>query len=72
MTKLIASDVLIAGGGLAGIVTALEALRGGKTVTLVDRDTPNVWVGWPCGPLVAWLWSARHCRQPWAFPIPLK
>ena len=29
MTKLIASDVLIAGGGLAGIVTALEALRGG-------------------------------------------
>ena len=41
MTKLIASDVLIAGGGLAGIVTALEALRGGKTVTLVDRDTPE-------------------------------
>lgn len=41
MTQLIASDVLVAGGGLAGIVTALEALRAGKTVTLVDRDTPE-------------------------------
>src|SRR5690606_32877422 len=40
MSKLIASDVLVAGGGLAGLVTALEALRAGKTVTLVDRDTP--------------------------------
>ncbi len=35
------SDVLIVGGGLAGIVTALECLRAGKTVTLVDRDTPD-------------------------------
>lgn len=32
------SDVLIIGGGLAGIVTALECLRAGKRVTLVDRD----------------------------------
>ena len=35
------SDVVIAGGGLAGIVTALECLRAGKSVTLVDRDTPE-------------------------------
>lgn len=35
------SDVLIAGGGLAGIVTALEALRAGLSVTLVDRDAPE-------------------------------
>ena len=41
MPRLIASDVLVAGGGLAGLVTALEALRAGKTVTLVDRDTPE-------------------------------
>jgi predicted oxidoreductase len=40
MSKLVASDVLVAGGGLAGIVTALEALRAGKSVTVVDRDTP--------------------------------
>ncbi|WP_256646916.1 FAD-dependent oxidoreductase [Thermomonas paludicola] len=33
------SDVLIIGGGLAGIVTALESLRAGKRVVLVDRDT---------------------------------
>lgn len=36
-----ASDVLVVGGGLAGIVTALEALRAGQRVTLVDRDTPE-------------------------------
>lgn len=32
-------DLLIAGGGLAGIVTALDALRAGFSVTLVDRDS---------------------------------
>ncbi len=37
----IASDVLVIGGGLAGIVTALEVLRNGQSVTLVDRDTPE-------------------------------
>ncbi|MCK0106080.1 FAD-dependent oxidoreductase [Marinobacter sp. S0848L] len=41
MAKTHSSDVLVAGGGLAGIITALEALRAGKTVTLVDRDTPE-------------------------------
>ncbi|MBS0404210.1 MAG: FAD-binding protein, partial [Proteobacteria bacterium] len=34
-------DAIIAGGGLAGIVTALELLRAGKTVALLDRDTPE-------------------------------
>jgi predicted oxidoreductase len=37
----IQSEVLVIGGGLAGIVTALELLRAGKRVTLVDRDTPE-------------------------------
>jgi len=41
MSTPFCSDVLIAGGGLAGIVTALETLRAGKSVTLVDRDTPE-------------------------------
>lgn len=36
-----ASDVLIVGGGLAGIVSALELLRAGCRVTVVDRDTPE-------------------------------
>ncbi len=35
------SEVLVIGGGLAGIVTALECLRAGRSVTLVDRDTPE-------------------------------
>ncbi|KAA3652005.1 MAG: FAD-dependent oxidoreductase [Proteobacteria bacterium] len=39
--QIISSDVLVIGGGLAGIVTALESLRAGKSVTLVDRDTPE-------------------------------
>ncbi|WP_024510781.1 FAD-binding dehydrogenase [Bradyrhizobium sp. ARR65] len=32
------SDVLIIGGGIAGITCALDLLDGGKTVTLLDRD----------------------------------
>ncbi len=40
-TAMQQSDVLVVGGGLAGLVTALEALRAGKRVTLVDRDTPE-------------------------------
>ena len=35
------SDALVIGGGLAGLVTAIELLRAGKSVTLVDRDTPQ-------------------------------
>ncbi|RID98231.1 FAD-dependent oxidoreductase [Simplicispira hankyongi] len=34
-------DVVVVGGGLAGIVTALECLRAGQSVALVDRDTPE-------------------------------
>lgn len=41
MSTHITSDVLIVGGGIAGLVTALELLRGGQCVTLVDRDTPE-------------------------------
>ena len=41
MQKAIQSDVLVIGGGLAGIVTAIECLQAGKSVTLVDRDTPE-------------------------------
>lgn len=40
-TSNLKSDVLVVGGGLAGIVTALETLRAGKTVVLIDRDTPE-------------------------------
>ena len=39
MTPPAAPDVLVVGGGLAGLVTALEALRAGLSVGLIDRDT---------------------------------
>jgi uncharacterized protein len=39
MTRILQSDVLVVGGGLAGLVTALECLQAGKTVTLVDRGS---------------------------------
>ena len=35
------SDVVIVGGGLAGITTALELLDSGKSVTLLDRSTED-------------------------------
>jgi len=35
------SEILIIGAGLAGLVTALECLRAGRSVTLLDRDTPQ-------------------------------
>jgi uncharacterized protein len=41
MATTLQRDVLIAGGGISGVVTALECLRAGKSVTLVDRDTPE-------------------------------
>jgi len=34
-------DTVIAGAGIAGLVTALELLEHGQTVYLVDRDTPE-------------------------------
>src|SRR5690606_41611037 len=32
------SDVLVVGGGLTGIVAAIELLSAGRSVTLLDRD----------------------------------
>lgn len=40
-----AADVLIIGGGLAGIVTALELLSAGRSVMLFDRDREEVFGG---------------------------
>ena len=36
-----AADNLVIGGGIAGIVVALELLDGGQSVVLVDADTPE-------------------------------
>lgn len=39
------SDVLIIGGGIAGIATALDLLDGGKSVLLLDRDRESAFGG---------------------------
>ncbi|HWS40759.1 MAG TPA: FAD-binding protein, partial [Arenimonas sp.] len=39
MANTLQSDLLVIGGGLAGLVTAYECLLAGKSVILVDRDT---------------------------------
>lgn len=39
MATTVHSDVLVIGGGLAGLVTAIECLQAGKRVTVADRDT---------------------------------
>jgi glycine/D-amino acid oxidase-like deaminating enzyme len=39
------SDVLIVGGGIAGIATALDLLDGGKSVLLLDRDEEGAFGG---------------------------
>jgi len=39
------SDILIIGGGIAGITTALDLLDGNKSVVLLDRDKESVFGG---------------------------
>ena len=39
------TDILIIGGGIAGITTALDLLDGGKSVLLLDRDEEAVFGG---------------------------
>jgi len=39
------SDVLIIGGGIAGITAALDLLEGGKSVLLLERDDESVFGG---------------------------
>jgi glycine/D-amino acid oxidase-like deaminating enzyme len=63
MTVQRQSDVLVIGGGLAGIVTALEALRAGQSVTWWTATRPSASAAWRCGPLAAWRWWARRCRR---------
>lgn len=38
---VVQSDVAVIGGGIAGVVAALELLEGGRRVVLLDRDSPE-------------------------------
>lgn len=39
--KNLSCDTVIAGGGIAGLVSALELLQNGQQVIIIDRDTPE-------------------------------
>ena len=39
------SDIIIVGGGIAGIISALELLDAGKKVTIIDRDIESEFGG---------------------------
>ena len=41
MTAIYRTDVVIAGGGLAGLATAIELLDKGLRVLILDRDTED-------------------------------
>jgi len=51
-------DTLIAGGGIAGLVTALDLLKQEKSVCIVDRDTPE-----RLGGLARWAFGGMALSQ---------
>ena len=51
-------NTVIAGGGIAGLVTALELLKQGQTVCIVDRDTPE-----RIGGLARWAFGGMALSQ---------
>ena len=42
MASAVRTDVVVVGGGLAGIVTALECLKAGRHVTVVDLSLIHI------------------------------
>ncbi|MEO1515057.1 MAG: FAD-binding dehydrogenase [Bacteroidota bacterium] len=58
------ADIIIAGGGLSGIVTALELLDSGKKILMIDRDTADNFGGlskWAFGGM--FFVNSKHQRR---------
>lgn len=58
------ADVVVIGGGLAGITAALELLEQGRSVVLLDRDKPEAFGGlanWAFGGM--FFVNSRHQRR---------
>lgn len=65
MEKLVtASDVIVVGGGIAGLTTAYYLLEAGKSVCLVDENKVGQGASWAGGgilsPLKPWKYSQWH------------
>ena len=65
------TDVAIVGGGIAGLVTALELLDHNLDLTLVDTQPRQDRVGWPNRLLAAWPWLAHPSKNAARSPIRL-
>ena len=62
----IQDDIIVIGGGIAGIVASLELLSAGRSVTLLDRDIEENFGGLAkksFGGLFV-VDSAEHCAAP--------
>ena len=59
------ADVIIVGGGIAGIVTALGLLDHNQSVLLLDRQGPAGLGGLARGPWAAFSWWIRRSNGRW-------
>ena len=64
------SEVLIIGGGISGITTALDLLDGGKSVVLLDRDEASAFGGLARESFGGMFFVGRRSSAAWAFAIP--
>lgn len=65
------SDVLVVGGGIAGITTALGLLDSGKSVVLLDRDEDAVFGGLARESFGGMFLWTRPSNAEWACVTPL-
>ena len=56
--KVLTCSTVIAGGGIAGLVSALELLKSGQQVIIIDRDTPE-----RLGGLARWAFGGMALSQ---------
>lgn len=56
------TDILIIGGGISGLLTALELVLAGKTVTLADRGSPGQESSWAGGGILLPIYPWRQAE----------
>ncbi len=66
MSKAVSFDIVIVGGGPAGIAAACAAAESGKRVALIDSASDlggNIWRGQKKGAATRWLQQLREERH---------